>query len=148
VFVKAATLGPMFVDIFMSTGSNVPGVNYSPETISASFESSRRNYYSIASGNWTSPAVWSFTNGGTSAGSCPSNSDIVTIAGHSINVGTSNIFCAGVNIIATASSTSLKIDGKNSILTVGGEVSISGAGNANTARALIIQNEGKIVCQP
>ena len=147
VFVRVATLNPLFVDISMATGS-LPGVNYTPEVISASFESTRRNYYSIASGNWTSPTVWSLTNGGISAGSCPSNSDIVTIAGHSINVGTSSIFCAGVNIVATASSTSLRVDGKNSILTVGGEVSISGAGNANTAKALVVQNEGKIVCQP
>jgi len=137
----AAITNPLHVDFSMTTG-------VTPVSVSTSFaQKPQQTFYAITDGNWNVPATWSLTEGGAAATTFPLTNDIVYVKGKGVNVISTKVMCAGVNVIATNSTTLLKIDGINACLTVRGEVKVSGLGNTDATKALAVQNEAKLVCQ-
>jgi hypothetical protein len=115
--------------------------------VTTSFGKNPQAFYSIASGNWNSGTNWSFSEGGVPANVFPSAADAANIIGHTILIN-SNFIVGSVNITAIDSNTCLKIDGASGSLTVkGGKVIVKGENNTTTARALIVQNGGKIIVE-
>jgi hypothetical protein len=69
------------------------------------------NYYSIESGNWKNPNVWSKSPGGAPSGFIPKKEDVIHINGHQITL-TDSAECDVVNVYSSdISSSELLIDG-------------------------------------
>ncbi|MCX7986630.1 MAG: immunoglobulin domain-containing protein, partial [Bacteroidales bacterium] len=104
------------------------------------------NIYSIASGNWNNPNIWSYTPGGPSCGLVPDVSSRVHIQnGHAINLNTH----ASVSDLFIASGGSLQLGANN--LTISDTCSINGIISDNSATGvnifaglLIIGNSGQL----
>lgn len=137
----AAVPDALYADFSMTLGSTQVSTG-------ASFgQKAQQTFYSIADGNWNVPATWSLTEGGVAASSFPLTNDIVYVKGKNVDIVSTKVTCAKVNIVATNSATLLKIDGLYSGLTVKGEVKVSGLGNTNPTKALTVLNEAQLVCQ-
>ena len=102
-----------------------------------------RTYYSIASGYWTSPSIWSLTENGQASTVYPHDIDKVIIKGHEVTVN-SSIKSAGITIKSTTENTRLKIDGNLASLTVKGNIMMNRENSMNTAEVLVVQNNGKL----
>ena len=112
--------------------------------VTASFPQVSHTFYSITSGNWTTPSVWSLTENGPPATAYPKISDHVIIKGHNVLVN-SSVNAAGVNVIST-SNTGLTIDGAQGLLTViGGNITIERDGNGEIGDAVVVRNGARII---
>jgi hypothetical protein len=147
-YINGAVVRTVATNPSYSLVADVSILRGSASVISSSFGRASQTFYSIASGNWTYAGNWSLSEGGVPATMYPSSIDEVHIKGYTmlVNSGTS---VGSVTITAINDNTCLKIDGVSSSLTVrGGEVTIKGENNANTVKALLVQNGGKISVQP
>jgi hypothetical protein len=105
-----------------------------------------RTYYTIASGNWTTPSTWSLSENGPPSTVYPDDIDKVVIKGHEVTVN-SAIKSAGISINAINENTKLKIDGVMGALTVKGNITMNRENVANTAEVLVVQNNAKLDVQ-
>ncbi|HOK99548.1 MAG TPA: hypothetical protein PLD12_10450, partial [Bacteroidales bacterium] len=104
------------------------------------------NIYSIASGNWNDPSIWSYTPGGPSCGLVPDAASNVFIQnGHAITLNT-NASIASLNI---ASGGSLQLSTYN--VTVSGSTLVNGMLSDNSASGnnlftglLTVSNTGQL----
>ncbi len=101
-------------------------------------------FYAIADGNWSDPAIWSLTEGGSSSNQVPTEFDRIEIGDYQIEV-TNEVDCREVNINASA-STLLLVSGSEAKLTVNGEVRILNQG-AEESKILQVINGGKLECR-
>ncbi|MEJ5265870.1 MAG: immunoglobulin domain-containing protein, partial [Bacteroidales bacterium] len=86
------------------------------------------NIYSIASGNWNDPSVWSYTPGGPSCGLVPDASSNVYIeSGHNITLNTN----ATVASVSIANGGALQLSTYN--FTVSGNTQVNGTLSDNSA---------------
>lgn len=111
--------------------------------VTASFTKTHQTFYAIAHGNWNNGAVWSLTDGGVAASMIPSVFDIVNVKGFLIKVST-GVACAELNIDVLNENAGVKIDGTGAELKVNNQVNIRGVNNGLVAKALQVQNNGKI----
>jgi len=111
--------------------------------ITASFDYVTRTFYAIADGNWTTPSIWSLTDGGTAGTQCPTAGDIVFVKGKKVTV-TTGVSCKNLNIQATNSNTGVLVDGASAILSVSEEINVKGVNNTDVAQAFKVQNQGQV----
>ena len=89
---------------------------------------SNNKYYAIADGDWSNPNVWSKTVGGVTSGTVPSSKNVANIKGYNVTV-SSDVSCAGLNIVTQGRNTSLSL--VNGKLNIGGKLYIENNSNYN-----------------
>jgi len=114
--------------------------------IGVSFGRTPQTFYSIANGNWNSPATWSLTEGGVATTMYPAPGDVATIKGFAVTVNT-GINATTVNVIVNNDNTCLKVDTLLGQLTVKGQVNVQGVSNLSTIKALQVLNDAKLNIQ-
>ncbi|MEO7988888.1 MAG: autotransporter-associated beta strand repeat-containing protein, partial [Chryseolinea sp.] len=113
-------------------------------------ESSAQTRFSIASGNWNDPNVWSTTSGGAGPAAPPVTGDVVQIErGFFITVNIGTAACTSIQLGGTvggAGSGALVFNG-GSQLTVSGSVTLGNTGSTLRFGSLNMAAGGTLICQ-
>jgi hypothetical protein len=103
-----------------------------------------RMLYAVADGTWEDTNTWSDVVGGQPIDYYPHATDVVMINGFEIKVMTEAV-CRGIEI-ANAEGGKLEVSGEDTVLTINGEVKITGSAIA-AEQLLVVKNGAKIECK-
>lgn len=125
--INVAGLTPLTTYYFKAFASNSNGTVY---TAQGTFVNTITTYYSVQSGNWTSPTTWSTTGCGgvINSGTYPHGSDNVVLCqtsyGHAVTVDVAGLACNNLDMNAYACQLILNND-----FTINGNLTLSNQAN-------------------